>query len=157
MKKKVNVKIGSIGGSSFWYCHALTNSSLREIERHYKKHLVRSIRFKKDREYRLEHLDEIYEQEIVKTLQNKRRTIVNEEKFIANELLRKESERKRLPIDIKHFEFDIENSFLERQVVEIVDGICQDENPCKIIYVKGYERGEYWTLKEYAKANKENQ
>ena len=42
---------------------------------------------------------------------------------------------------------------VERKVVDIVDGISPDEPNTKIIYVEGYERGNYWTIKEYTKAH----
>lgn len=159
-KKDINVKIGCSGGSSFFYCHKLTPNSLVVIDKKYDYHKGKSIKLLKQCEYKLEHLDEIYDDIIVKALKNAEKDRVNgkkinEEEFIKRKLIAKENERKRLPKVIGELKYNIEHSFLNREVKEVVDGISPDEQPCKIIYIKGYERGDYWTLKEYAKKNKD--
>ena len=52
---------------------------------------------------------------------------------------------------VEELEFDISTSLLNRKVVEMVDGISPDEPNTKVIYVEGFEKGNYWTIKSYIK------
>ena len=100
-------------------------------------------------------LDKWYEKRIAKWLANPRNQKKSETKkqtFINDQLKLKESDRERIPTQIKELEYDIASSFLNRPVVEMVDGISPDEPNTKIIYIKGFERGDYWTIKEYTRA-----
>lgn len=151
--RNVNVKIGSKNGSSFWYCGKghLAIPEIRKIKTQLKRQSHKTLA---DLKERLENLDDIYEQtfEIAKT--NPRiKSIVAYEKTLMK---RKEIEKKKLPIKIASVEYDIAVSPLDREVLEIVEGISPDEKPCWIIYIKGNEKGSYWTVEEYKKRREQN-
>lgn len=159
-KKLINVKVGCIGGTSFFYCHPLDKNTIQVIDKLYDKHKKKSLRQLGEYEYKLANLDSIYDKLILESLKaNKKERVnkreINEEKWVAKQLLKKEEERKRIPTIIKQLKYNIEHSFLNREIKEIVDSTDIREMPCKVIYIKGYERGEYWSVKEYVKENKE--
>ena len=150
--QKANVKIGSKGGSSFWYCGKGNNTySIQAIKQARHNLLKQSQRMLKNYEDRLEHLDEIYEQTYKKSLKRK---IKNRETYKKKLYRKKELEKINLPKKIEQTKYDINTHLLDRPVQEIVVGICKDEAPCYIIYVKGNERGSYWTIAEYNKRRK---
>lgn len=144
---KDNVKVGSYSGSSFYYCGKggrVASTTLKKINTELKK---QSQKTKKNLEYRLANLDEIYEKSMKEQITKGK--VKDVKSYKANMEKQKERERKRLPHRIASYEYDIKTPILERPVVEIVNGISRDEHPCKIIYVKGNENGKYWTIKEY--------
>ena len=147
-----NVKIGSKGGSGFWYCskasqyHStpLINMERESLIRQSKNTLALLNR-------RLKNLDKIYDDIIEKA---KARETKDFDKYLLKLLKKKNSEKSSLPKKIASVEYDIATHLLDRPVMEIVEGISPDEKPCFIIYVKGNENGDYWTIKEYEKKNK---
>lgn len=154
--KKLSVKIGSKGGSGLWYCSKLTTHSLAEIQ---KENELMKRKEKRQLEYakwKLNNLDEYYNGVIdrwLKLPKHKYKTELEKKMFIANQERIKQGDKVRLPVVIKHLEYDLSIDFLNRSVVEIVNGISPDEPNTKVIYVKGYERGDYWTIKEYIKGH----
>ena len=154
--KGISVKIGSKGGSGLWYCAKLTSHTHNDIDLENKIIRARETRqLNKLKEMMLD-LDKWYEKKIAKWFENPRNRNKSEQKkqsYINSQMKLKESDRARLPKQIKHLEFNLESSFLNRPVVEIVDGISPDEPNTKIIYIKGYEKGDYWTIKEFTKAH----
>ena len=151
--QKVNVKIGSKSGSSFWYCgKGNTNYSLYEIKKAREKTLRQSKGALKQAQYRLENLDMIYATNIEKVI--KKGTIKDIEAYRKKMHTTLEKERLLLPKKIASLEYDVAIPLLERPVLEIVEGISPDEKPCYVIYVKGNEKGEYWTIAEYNKRKK---
>lgn len=155
-KRGLSIKVGSKGGNGFWYCHLANSTTIRDINEEYLKirkrehnYLLRNIDI-------LNNLDEYYEKKITTWLnnkKNKKKTKAKRDEWVAKQLKLKESDRKRLPTYIKQLEYDTTHPFLEREIVEMVDGVSPDEPNTKVIYIKGYERGSYWTLKEYTKAH----
>jgi len=147
-----NVKIGSKGGSGFWYCsqasqyHSipLINMERESLIRQSKNTLALLNR-------RLKNLDKIYD-DIIENA--KAREIKDFDKYLFKLLKKKNSEKSSLPKKIASVEYDIATHLLNRPVMEIVEGISPDEKPCWIVYVKGNENGDYWTVKEYEKKNK---
>ena len=151
--KGLNVKIGSIGGSSFWYCHPLDDTTTNEIKRLKPIYLNRNTKNLERDTCRLENIDTIYEKE-TKEFINKGK-IKDIRKYLKDREKQKAQEIIRLKQEIEYLNFCIKVPlFLDREVLEVVDGISPDEIPCKIIYVKGCEKGPYWTLKEYANKRK---
>lgn len=157
--QKVNVKIGSKQGSCFWYCgEGDLALSLPEINNANIIHKERSKNKLEQLKYRLEHLDKIYEAIIEETRQRmiknpKKCKVKDFDKYVKKTLKTKELERASLPKKIESVCWDIETDFLDRPVQEVVKGISPDEAPCYIIYVKGNEKGNYWTIKEYKDKN----
>lgn len=151
---KCNVKIGSKQGSSFWYCgKGNLTFSLPEIKKARIKTLAQNKKNMKSLIYRLEHLEEIYEETI---RQAKKKGIKRFDEYVNNLMKCKEREYKLLPKRIESYQYDIDTHLLDRPVLEVVYGISPDEKPCWIIYVKGNEKGAYWTIEEYNK-KKENE
>ena len=150
--QRVNVKIGSKQGSSFFYC-GKGCEAIAALEKSITVSMRKQMRKMKDNaEKRLANLDEIYEERFTKALQEKK--IKDPNTYYQNLMATKERERISLPKKIKEYDYCIITHLLDRPVLEIVDGISPDEIPCKIIYVKGRERGAYWTIKEYAKKHR---
>lgn len=147
-----NVKIGSKGGSGFWYCgkasqyHStpLINMERESLIRQSKNTLALLNR-------RLKNLDRIYD-DIIENA--KARETKDFDKYLFKLLKKKNSEKSSLPKKIASVEYDIATHLLDRPVLEVSKGISPDENPSFIIYVKGNENGDYWTVKEYEKKNK---
>ena len=145
--QKVNVKIGSKQGSSFFYCGSGSNA-IPHISKKIDGTMLRQAQNRKKLLInRLTNLDKIYQDRINKAIKSGK--VKNKEKYIAEVEILKERERKVLPTKISEIEYDISVRLLDRPVQEIVDGISPDEKPCKIIYIKGHEIGKYWTVKEY--------
>lgn len=150
--QKCNVKIGSKQGSSFWYCgKAKLTYSLPCINKEKQKLIDQSTSNLKQLQYRLKHLDKIYQDNINAAKKN---GVKDFEKYERKMLRKLESERKSLPRKIMNVQYDIDTDLLDRPVQEIVKGICLDEQPCYIIYVKGNEKGAYWTIEEYLNKDK---
>ena len=151
--QKVNVKIGSKGGSSFWYCgKGNTTYSINEIKKAREKTIRQSKGALKQAKYRLENLDMIYATNIEKVIKNCNIKDIEAYKKKMHTTL--EKERLLLPKRIASLEYDVATTLLDRPVLEIVNGISPDEEPCYVIYVKGNEKGEYWTIAEYNKRKK---
>ena len=155
LKSKVDaVKIGCKGGSGLWYCAKLTTKSFTEIEHENKKINAREEKEMKKCQNKFDNLDQLYEDAINRWLTNPRNVKKSETKktqFINSQMKAKERARKSLPNRIEKIKKDLESPFLDRQVVEVVDSISPDEPNTKIIYIKGYESGNYWTIKEFTK------
>lgn len=155
-KKNVFVKIGSVGGSGFWYCERLSPNSHEQIGNENLKLVLKEQKWLEKSKTKLRDLDAYYDNYIeswLKNPRNKKKSDAQKQVFISNQLALKESDKEHLPTIIKQLEYDLSIEFLNRPVVEIVDGISPDEPNTKVIYVKGYERGNYWTIKEYKKAH----
>lgn len=153
--KGISVKIGSKGGSGLWYCAKLTAHTHNDIDLENKTIRARETRLLNQLKEKMADLDKWYEKKIAKWLENprnKKKSETKKQTFINDQLKLKESDRERIPTQIKELEYDIASSFLNRPVVEIVDGISLDEPNTKVIYIKGFERGDYWTIKEYTRA-----
>lgn len=150
--QKTNIKVGSKSGSRFWYCGKGDIAySLPEIEKARKRTLKQVKGTLYQLKYRQEHLDEVYA-EILK--QAKKKNIKNFSEYERKLNIKKERERLLLPKKIKNVQYDVDTTLLDRPVKEIVYGISPDEVPCWIIYVKGNEKGSYWTIAEYKKKSK---
>lgn len=144
---KDNVKVGSYSGSSFYYCGKGGNvaiATLKGLNRDIKK---TNIKTKLSLEYRLANLDKIYEKQIKEQIKSGK--VKDVKQYKESMMKQKERERKHLPTKIASYEYDIATHILNRPLVEMRNGISPDEKPCKIIYVKGNEKGKYWTIKEY--------
>lgn len=153
-KKDISVKIGSKNGSGLWYCAKLTTHTHNDIDIENKIIRTRETRYLKKLQHKIADLDGWYEKEIARWLanpKNQKKSETVKQAKITHMLKSKELDRTRIPITIKEIEYDIDNSFLNRPVLEMVDGISPDEPNTKIIYVSGYEHGDYWTIKEYTK------
>ena len=154
--RNLNVKVGSKSGSSFWYCGKAGKGCLKDIERAYTYTLPQSKVVLRNLEKRLEHLDEIYEGHINQAMKRHENST---EKKMNNYLkminAKWKEEKVWLPKKIKSVQNDLATHFLDRTVVEVVKGISPDEEPCYVVYVKGNERGRFWTIKEYQKVYKE--
>lgn len=147
-----NVKIRSKNGSSFWYCgKGKLSSSLPAIKRARETTLRWLKNTIKQQEYRLEHLDELYE----KAIKNAKGKVKNYELYQKQMATKRELERVKIPKVIKSLKEDVEVDLLDRKVEEVVYGISPDEVPCWIVCVKGNEKGNFWTIKEYEKRYKE--
>lgn len=150
--QRVNVKIGSKQGSSFFYC-GKGCEAVAALEKTITQSMRKQMnKAKKNSETRLANLDELYEERFTKTLQE--RKIKNPDLYYQNLMATKERERVSLPKKIADYDYCIRTHLLDRPVLEIVDGISPDEKPCKIIYIKGRERGAYWTIEEYNKKHR---
>ena len=151
-KGEMNVKIGSKQGISFFYCGSV-KKSFTSIEKELEEHTKKSVAKKKRiAENRLKNIDKIYEESIKKAFAE--RNIKDKEKYIQIRMLAKEKEKRNLPKLIKGYEYDLSTKLYDRPVQEVVNGVSPDEKPCKIIYIKGHEQGDFWTIKEYEKAHK---
>lgn len=149
--QKANIKVGSKSGSSFWYCgKGSVACSIPDIKKMNGRLLKQSKGTLYQLIYRQEHLDELYE-EIFNKAKKKVKDI---EEYKRKLEIKKERERLSLPKRIASVEYDIATPLLNREVREIVYGISPDESPCWIIYVKGNEKGFYWTIEEYNKRRK---
>lgn len=145
--KNVNLKIGSASGSSFWFCGKNTPLYLaHELKLAQEKCVRQNKRNLVLLEKRLNNLDEIYAENLKKAKKDKRK---NFEIYKQKMEIRKRNELKQLPKKIKSIQEDIDTHLLDREIKEIVRGICVEEQPCYIVYVKGGEKGAYWTIKEY--------
>ena len=151
--KNCNVKIGSKEGSSFWYCGKAKLLYSEPILNEINLELIRQDKtLLKEWKYRYDHLDHIYENIIKQAkedIRNGNKKVKDFNAYVKTLMDKKEKERKRLPIRIKDIKKDIEVHILNRKVEEIVKGISPDEHPCWVIYIKGYEKGKYWTIKEF--------
>ena len=126
-----NVKIGSKQGSSFWYCGKGNIAySITDIKKIRQRLLEQSHNQLKAFTYRLEHLDEIYEETFKEQL---KKGIKNVESYKTNANIRKENERHLLPKKIESIEYDIHTHLLDRPIQEVVEGISPDEKPCWVI------------------------
>ena len=149
--QKSNIKVGSKGGNGFWYCgKGNFTYSLPEIKKAREKLLRQSKGTLYQLKYRLKNLDKLYEE----TLNKVKKKVKNLEEYKKKLDIKKERERLSLPKKIASIEYDIATRLLDREVREIVYGISPDEAPCWIIYVKGNEKGAYWTISEYIKGRK---
>lgn len=144
--QRINVKIGSKQGSSFFYC-GKGKEAIKELNKINKQLVKQNTLTLNNLKTRLEHLDEIYQERI--NLAKEKGKITDLKSYIASLNVEKERERIRIPKKIAEVEWCINNHVLDRPVQEIVDGICQDEYPCKIVYIKGIEQGKYWLICEY--------
>lgn len=149
--QKANIKVGSKSGSSFWYCGKGNLAySLPEINKAREKLLRQSKGMLFQLQYRQKHLDKIYDE----TLKKAKKKVKDFEEYKKKLEVKKERERLSLPKKIASVEYDIATTLLDRPVQEVVYGISPDETPCWIIYVKGNEKGAYWTIAEYNKRRK---
>ena len=150
--KKSNVKIGSKGGSSFWYCGKANPIYSTIPIRKARESLLKQVHKAKDRAvFRLEHREEIYAETLEKA---KKKTIKDMDKYLTKLNRKKELEYINLPKKIKNCEYDIKTTLFDRPVEEVVKGICIEEQPCYIVYVKGSEIGRFWTIEEYNNKDK---
>lgn len=150
--QKANIKVGSKSGSSFWYCgKGNVAYSLPEIKKARERLLRQSKGTLFQLQYRQKHLDEIYDDTLKKA---KKKGVKNFEEYKTKLNIKKERERALLPKKIASVEYDIAIDLVNRPVQEVVFGISPDEKPCWIIYVKGNEKGAYWTIAEYNKRRK---
>lgn len=163
-RKGYSIKVGSIDGNGFIYCHKVDSNTIDEIRTNYTKTKAREQKLMKKSKWQLENLDLFYEQKINHWLTLKKNQPPKAKKelkkwehkrdMFVNKLMKlKESDKNRLPQYIAHLNWDIYHDYFERKVVDMVDGISPDEPNTKIIYVEGYERGNYWTIKEYTKSH----
>ena len=144
--KNVNLKIGSVSGSSFWFCGKNSPYTIRhELKEAQDKCLKQNKRNLGLLKERLRNIDKIYANNLEKA-KGKRKDF---EKYKKELEIKKQRELKQLPKKIKSIMEDIETNLLDREVREVVRGICVEEQPCYVVYVKGGEKGPYWTIKEY--------
>ena len=146
-KKGVSVKIGSIKGNGLWYCHKLCSHTIQDIDKEYEMLKAKELKLLAKTKTILEDLDNYFQKKYDKWLNNKKikKTPQKIEKFSKQLEESKQRAKVNLPRVIKELEYDTTHSFLNREVVEIRNGISPDEPNTKVIYVKGYERGDYWT------------
>lgn len=149
---KVNVKIGSRNGSSFWYCGKGNPIYSIPAIRNARTNLLRQSKgILCQLEYRLKNLDKIYQETLINS---RKRKMKNREDYEKKLEIKKQREKITLPKKIASVQNDIDTHLLDRQVMEVVNGLSPDEKPCLIIYVKGNEKGAYWTIAEYNKRRK---
>lgn len=151
LPKRTNVKISS--GSSFFYC-GKNNSDLPQTIEHisnkFKKQLANLI-IKNTFEY--EHLEDSFQAKIDKyDKRYPKATQKNRDRVIATYKRKMERDRVRLPKQIMSLKTQYQQftPLLERKVIYVIDSISPDEKGAKIIKIKGNEKGNYWTIKEYA-------
>ena len=150
--QKTNIKVGSKSGSSFWYCGKGNIAySLPAIKKAREQTLKQNHKALDNLTKRLNNIDLIY-QEIYQNAKSK--GIKNENQYLEKLKRKQYLETISLPKKIASVEYDIAIHLLNRPVQEIVYGISKDESPCWIIYVKGNEKGAYWTIAEYNKRRK---
>lgn len=151
--KKVNVKIGSKGGSSFWYCgKANPIYSLPALKTIRATLLKRTHKEIENLKYRYDHIDEIY----AKNIEDAKERVKDFEAYKKRMVIRKQNEIVNIPKKIASLEYDVATKLVDRPVLEVVEGISPDEKPCFVVYVKGNEKGAYWTIKEFNKRRKNN-
>lgn len=151
LDKNINVKIGCKQGSSFFYCHKLDNATFYDIDKQKREWNKSNKEWLEKDTYKLKNIDKIYEQETQEQIDKGR--VKNVDTYHKSRANFKQIEIERLTNEIALLDYCIKTPFLERQVCEIRDGICLDEMPCKIIYIKGCEKGKYWTIYEFMKKN----
>lgn len=157
LPKKTNVKIGAKGGISFVYCDKIGNidqlfETLTIISDKFYQDLQKTLLKRIDR---LDNLDKIYKDKVNKFKQMYKSKLDKISAFTKKCAINKKKEKERLPIEIMSLKTSIQEwtPLLSRKVVEIRDGISPDEPNTKIIYYRGKERGNYWTIKEYQDRN----
>ena len=149
--QKTNIKVGSKSGSGFWYCGKGDKAfSIPDIKKIRERLLKQSKGLLKQLQNRLLNLDSIYD----KTLERAKNKVKDYDKYAQRINIKRERERVMLPKKIVSVEYDIATNLFDRPVQEIVEGISPDEKPCWIIYIKGNEKGAYWTIAEYTKRRK---
>lgn len=149
--QKCNIKVGSKSGTSFWYCgKGQLDFSLPAIKKARSSLLKQNHSMLYQLQYRLTNLDKLYDS----LLKSNRKKVKNFAEYERKMNIKRERERAMLPKKIASAEYDIATHLLDRQVCEVIYGICPDETPCWIIYVKGNEKGAYWTIAEYNKRRK---
>lgn len=79
------------------------------------------------------------------------RTLVYKKNKIK--ITKSDQERKELAIQIEALGRTINIPLLEREVIEVYKGVSPDEPKTKIVVIDGTEKGPYWTIKEYRRAN----
>ena len=124
--KGQRVKIGSIKGSSFFYCDTIGENTEKEIENignSFKKHYKDSANTKYTA-----YKNSIIEKDKKNNLKLYRRYMKLYNGF---------------------------TSLLTREVIEVYDSISYDELDAKIVMVKGKEIGKYWTIKEFVNEKEE--
>lgn len=145
--QKVNVKVGSKQGSSFFYC-GKGKYAVLEISKKIQKEMKAQIaQQKRNLETRLLNLDKIYQDKKESALKDGK--IKNVAEYIKSLDKSYKKEKQKLPLDIVAREWELSVPLLDRPVEEVVMGISPDEYPCKIVYIKGHELGKYWTIAEY--------
>lgn len=150
-----NIKVGSKQGSSFFYCGTIGGlyHDLDKVEQTlnaYNNGLIKAL------EQRLKSINSIYKERFENWVDRCNKTKIylteqDKEKEWAKLTELKEKEKLSIPRKIEAIRKHLNKPLLERNVLEMVDGISVDEKPCKIIYVSGHEKGAYWTINEYAK------
>ena len=153
-RKDISVKIGSKYGVGFWFCGKLTPTTIRDVDKEYDRQKAKELRLITKNQNIYENLDEHYDKIIsnwINHKKNKNKPQEKKDEYVRKTLKTKENVRISLPKYLKKLEYDTTHSFLNREVVEMLDGISPDEPNTKVIYIKGYERGEYYSLKQYIK------
>ena len=151
LPKKTKVKIGS--GSSFFYCGKNDSDlpqTIEYISNKFKKQLANLI-IKNTFEY--EHLEDSFKAKIDKY--DKKHPKASQEirdREIARYKRKMERDGVRLPKQIMSLKTQYQQftPLLERKVVYVIDSISPDEKGAKVIKIRGNEKGNYWTIKEYA-------
>lgn len=150
--QNINVKIGCKQGNSFVYCDVggeMAIATLPTLQPLLRKRLT----IKKDNLVnRFNDLDAIYQRRLKKALKSPK--IKDKEEYERKLMITKERERNSIPKKMSQYDYSIETPLLDRPVLNIYDGICPDEYPCKIVYIKGVENGDYWLISEYRKKHK---
>lgn len=150
--QNINVKIGAKQGNSFVYCDVGGEEAIAILPT-LQPNLRKQTNTKKDNLiYRLNNLDKIYQKRLEKAFKNPK--IKDKADYEKKLMLTKERERNSIPRRMKQLDYSIETPLLNRPVLDIYDGICPDEYPCKVIYIKGCENGDYWLVKEYRNKHK---
>ena len=148
---KCNIKVGAINGSSFFFCSKAPRL-YKDIDKIEEKATIQNKKKIKQLKTRLDNLDTIYTRITNSAIKN---PVKYGQKWLEQRLRAlekiKAKEQKELPIKISVIKENMNIPLLKRQVVEIHEGISVDEQPCKVIYVKGVETGAYWSVYEYEK------
>lgn len=148
---KCNIKVGAINGSSFFFC-SKAPKLYKDIDNIEEKMLKQNKKKIVQYQTRLKNLDSIYKRITDLAIKN---SVKHGDKWLEQRLRalekNKAKEQQELPMKISVIKENMKIPLLKRQVVEIHEGISVDEQPCKVIYVKGVETGAYWTIKEYEK------
>ena len=148
------IKVGCKNGVSFFYCDKIrkvqTTQEIAEISRNYLVYLRKQLIAKRNR---LEQLDIIYKGKL--DYCDKYKNEKKRQKMIEKTYKSWQNEKAILPKQIKTLEKETDNfvSLLDRQIVEVVDGISPDEPNCFVVYIVGTFRGKYWTVMEYQDRN----
>lgn len=157
--KGKNIKIHSQKGICFWYCDKVGKTTEQEINEINDKYISQLKKTLVNKKYRLSHLDTIYDTKIAnyqKRAKTSKAIKSKLPKLIEKANTQREKERNRLPTFIMSISSQISswNHLLERKVVDIYEGISPDELNTYIIVVRGQEKGNYWTIKEYQDRDK---